>query len=289
MARTDVQIDRPVKGRPHEGKVLAVVAPHSDDCPLFAGGTVARLIGEGYTAYFIMLCNDEGDSFDLSVGQTTAHIEADNLIMAKTLGVREVFVLNYKNHFLDQVAPTEVRSRLVLLLRHLKVDTMFTFDPAAPFEMNPEHVYCARHAEYCCFLAGGRLDFPEQIAAGIKPHRVREKYYWARGEHAVNRVVDISETIERKVDAICACKTEVGYMVKGLRESLRRQGLTLPILEADEPTAIRKYVDVCFRAHSKTAGERYGLAYAEEFRYVGPYYWPEELGEYVEKNAVPMK
>ena len=289
MARNHVQIDRPVKGRPHEGKVLAVVAPHSDDCPLFCGGTVAKLIDEGYTGYFIMLCNDEQDSSDMSLGQTIAHIEAENLVMAKTLGMNDVFVFNYKNHFLDEISPTEIRSRLVLLLRHLKVDTMFTFDPSDPYEMNPEHTYCAKHAEYCCFLAGGRLDFPEQIAAGIKPHRVKEKYYWARGEQAVNRVVDIAETIERKVDAICACKTEVGNMVRGLRASLARQGRKLPILEADEPAAIRNYVDVCFRAHSKAAGEKHGLAYVEEFRYVSPYYWPKELGEYVEQNAVPTK
>ncbi len=104
------------------------------------------------------------------------------------------------------------------------MDTILTFDPAAPFEMNPEHKYTGEMAEYCCFLAGGRLDLPEQIAAGLAPYRVKEKYYWARGEQAVNRVVDISRTVKRKLESICACKNEVGNMAKSLRVSLAKQG-----------------------------------------------------------------
>ena len=42
-------IERPMVGRPHAGKVLAAIQPHSDDIPLFAGGTVAKLISEGYS------------------------------------------------------------------------------------------------------------------------------------------------------------------------------------------------------------------------------------------------
>ncbi|MFZ4102146.1 MAG: hypothetical protein ACOYKR_09325, partial [Sphingobacterium thalpophilum] len=50
MAEDDgIIIERSVSGRPHEGKVLAVIQPHVDDCTLFAGGTIAKLISEGYT------------------------------------------------------------------------------------------------------------------------------------------------------------------------------------------------------------------------------------------------
>ena len=46
-------------GRPHAGKVLAAIQPHSDDIPLFAGGTVAKLIREGYSGCLIRMTNDE--------------------------------------------------------------------------------------------------------------------------------------------------------------------------------------------------------------------------------------
>ena len=46
-------------GQPHKGKVLAAIQPHCDDIPLFAGGTVAKLIREGYTGYLIRTSNDD--------------------------------------------------------------------------------------------------------------------------------------------------------------------------------------------------------------------------------------
>lgn len=39
-----VFVERPVSGKPHQGKVLAAIQPHTDDVPIFAGGTVAKLV-----------------------------------------------------------------------------------------------------------------------------------------------------------------------------------------------------------------------------------------------------
>ena len=48
-----VVIERSVSGQPHKGKVLAVIQPHCDDISLFAAGTVAKLIKEGYEGSII--------------------------------------------------------------------------------------------------------------------------------------------------------------------------------------------------------------------------------------------
>jgi hypothetical protein len=40
----EIVIERSMPGRPHQGKVLVAIQPHSDDVPLFAGGTVAKHI-----------------------------------------------------------------------------------------------------------------------------------------------------------------------------------------------------------------------------------------------------
>ena len=56
-------IERATSGLPHRGKVLALITPHLDDGPIFAGGTVAKLLGEGYTGFFIRTSNDEKDSY----------------------------------------------------------------------------------------------------------------------------------------------------------------------------------------------------------------------------------
>ena len=44
---SDVVIEREQSGQPHIGKVLAAIQPHNDDIPLFASGTVLKLIKEG--------------------------------------------------------------------------------------------------------------------------------------------------------------------------------------------------------------------------------------------------
>ena len=64
----EVMIERAVSGTPHQGKVLALITPHLDDGPFFASGTVAKLLQEGYTGYFIRTSNDEKDSYDLTLG-----------------------------------------------------------------------------------------------------------------------------------------------------------------------------------------------------------------------------
>ena len=63
-------------------------------------------------------------------------------------------------------------------------------------------------------MSGGHLDMPEHFAAGLKPHSVSEKYYFARGPQLVNRVVDIGPTFETKLACLRACRTMVTHMIK---------------------------------------------------------------------------
>jgi LmbE family N-acetylglucosaminyl deacetylase len=281
----DVVVERPVAGRPHAGKVLATIAPHSDDHSILAGGTIAKLIAEGYTGYLIRTSNDEKDSFDLSLGQTVAANEADNQAMARALGIQQVFDLNYPNHALDDVSRVELRARLIFLIRLLKIDTIVSYDPWGHYEENPDHYVTAQCVEAACWMAGGHLDFPEHFAAGLKPHRVGEKYYYARGPQLVNRVVDISGTIDQKMNAICANRTMVGNMVREFQGELAQRKVKLPTLEGSATDAIRAYADLRFRAGSAARGREYGLAYAEKFHYIGP---DTTLDDYVRKHAVPI-
>ena len=59
----EVFLERPADGTPHKGKVLLAVQAHSDDIPLTAAGTVAKLVKEGYTGYLLRATNDDmGDA-----------------------------------------------------------------------------------------------------------------------------------------------------------------------------------------------------------------------------------
>lgn len=284
-AAGDVFIERPAPGRPHAGKVLATIAPHADDHSIFAAGTVAMLIEQGYTGYLVRTSNDEMDSYDLSPGQTVLANETDNRAMAAAMGIKQVFDLNYRNHRMDDISRVELRARLIFLFRLLEVDTVFTYDPWQLYEENPDHYVTAHCVEAACWMAGRPLDFPEHFAAGLKPHAVKERYYYARGPQEVNRVVDISSTVEKKMAAIRANKTMLGHMIGRLRDRLAQRELKLPELEGDEDSAVRAFAELRFRNIFAELGRQYGLAYAERFHYIGP---DESLDDYIARHAVPL-
>ena len=290
---TAVTVERARPGKPHLGKVLLAIQPHADDIPLFAAGTVAKLLEEGYTGHLMRVTNDDMAGPG-TVGETVLANEKDNDAVARVLGLQQVFNLNYSNHWMDGVSKPELRLRFTFLIRLLKVDTVVCYDPWGHYEENPDHAVTAQCVEAACWMAGGRKDYPEHFAAGLAPHAVREKYYFARGPQLVNRVVDISATIDRKVEANLAnlAQGPAGRAGERLRASLAERGLALPVLGDDDATANRQYVKEFVLDANRRLGRRHGLEYAEAFHYVGPNalatgYSPEELDEYVRRNAVP--
>lgn len=292
-----VVIERAASGKPHSGKVLAAIQPHVDDIAIFAGGTVAKLINEGYTGYLIRTTNDEMAGAG-TTGETVLHNEIDNEAVAKALGLKKTFSLQYRNHRLDSEPWQDFRGRLILLFRLLKIDTVISYDPWGIYEENPDHYVTAKMVEAACWMAGMEKDYPEQLAAGLTPHGVQEKYYFARGPQLVNRIVDISAHIDQKVAANVAIVTQGpgGNAGAELRRKLASEGKRLPILGDDEASANREYVKHIVLDYDSKAqrgvpsdrelGRKYGLEWAEPFHYIGR---PESrLDQYIAENQKPL-
>jgi len=283
-----IVIERPANGRPHAGKALAAIQPHADDIPLFASGTVAKLIDEGYTGYLIRVTNDDMTGPG-SIGDGMHANEKDNQEVAKALGCRQVFDLNYSNHRLDEVPIGELRGRIVFLIRLLKIDTVVCYDPWSAYEENPDHYVTARAVESACWMAAMGKDYPEHFAAGLEAHGVREKYYFARGPQLVNRVVDTLSSIEKKIDCLCANQAQgpAGGAGALWRARLAAENLRLPLLGGDDRTANREYVRHFLLNTDAALGKQYGLTYAEQFHYIGP---PEyNIEDEIRKSAVPLR
>jgi LmbE family N-acetylglucosaminyl deacetylase len=286
----EIFVERDVPGQPHKGKTLAAIQPHSDDIPIFAAGTVAKLIREGYTGYLIRMTNDD-HAGPGTVGDTVVANELDNIQVAKALGLKKVFDLGYRNHCMEDVDIIEVKARLIFLFRVLKVDTVISYDPWGQYEENPDHYVTARAVEAACWMAGGAKDYPEHLRAGIQPHAVSEKYYHARGPQIVNRVVDISSVVERKIEANLANTAQgpAGNSGVALRERLAREKKKIPLLETDDRTANYQYIREFLMDRDRELGRQYAVQYAEAFHYIGPGtgYAPR-LEEYIRGNAVPL-
>jgi LmbE family N-acetylglucosaminyl deacetylase len=278
-------IERATSGLPHRGKVLALITPHLDDGPIFAGGTVAKLLSEGHTGFFIRTSNDEKDSYRLTLGETVLANERDAAAFVKTAGLKKHFDLSYRNHRMDDVSRTELRGRLIFLFRLLKVDTVLSYDPWGHYEENPDHYVTAQAVEAACWMAGGNLDLPEHFEAGLKPHSVSEKYYFARGPQLVNRVVDISPVLSQKVAAIRSCRTMINHMVKDLNDMLTERKLRVPAFSGNDRTAADEFIKAAFVSRDHNTGTKHGLEYAEEFHYIGP---DRSFEDYISRNAVRL-
>lgn len=284
---TEIRIERTQPGKPHAGKVLAVIQPHADDVPIFAAGTVLKLIDEGYTGYLIRTTNDDHTGPG-TVGEGVLANERDNFAVARALELTKTFDLYYRNHMLDGVSPLELRLRLIFLFRLLKVDTVIGYDPWSHYEENPDHYATASAVEAACWMSATRKDYPEHFEAGLSPHAVQEKYYFARGPQYVNRVVDVTAFMDRKigVNLLNVAQGPAGQTGAQLRRRLAEQGLRLPLLGNDDDTANREYTRQFVLERDAETGKKFGLAYGEAFHYIGPE--PAKVDDYVSKNAVKL-
>jgi LmbE family N-acetylglucosaminyl deacetylase len=266
--------ERANPNQPHKGKVLLALQAHSDDIPLSASGTVAKLIEEGYTGYLVRASNDDmGDAPGLgtpgTIGEHVLGNERDTNEAARVLGCKDVFNLNYNNHRMGDVSLNELIGRIIFLIRLTQADTVVCWDPWAHDEENPDHYTLAKAVEGACWMAGRAHDFAEHFKAGLKPKAVQDKYYFARRPE-ITRVVDVSKQIEKVIDTIRAnvAKGPGGHAGSRLRAELAREGKKLPLLGDDDLTADRNFIREFSLRRRRQLGQQYGVEYAEAFHYI---------------------
>jgi hypothetical protein len=231
------------------------------------------------------------------MGERVLNNEKDNEEVARVLGLKKVYSLNYRNHRMDEYNIQDIKARLIFLFRHLKVDTVICYDPWSQYEENPDHYITARAVEAARWMAGMNTDYPEQLEV-VEPHTVREMYYFARGPQIVNRVVDVGRFVDAKVKSTIACKTQGPGGDAGalLRKKLAEQGKRISILGDDDETANNNYIrefvldkdSMYWRGipSDRQTGEKFGLAWAECYHYIGPP--ASAIDGYIEQNAVSL-
>lgn len=283
----EVRIERPVQGKPHKGKSFMAIQSHSDDITIFAGGLVSKLLDEGYTGY---LCSVTDDGREGPERYMQCRIDNEN--KAKYWGMKASFELLMPHHQMDSIGIQDLKGRLIFLIRAFKIDTLITWDPWGHNEENPDHYVVGFASEAAAWIANER-DYQEHFAAGIGPYSVREKYFYSRANQMNNLIVDISNYIDNKVEVnlLDLGKGPSGNNGVRLRERLAREGKRLSLLEGDNHTANFNYAKKFNFDFEKRLGEKYGLQYAEGYRYVSHRRDPNvvsPLQDFINKNATPL-
>lgn len=185
---------------------VLVVTAHPDDPEFGAGGTVARLTGDGkHVVYCIVTSGDKGSSDRGMTPERLAPIRQDEQrAAARVLGVETVEFLGFPDGELEDTRAS--RMAVAAAIRRHRPDLIITQNPDRTRFLaasHRDHRVTASIVLDCVYpLARDHMAFPELLAQGLEPHRVREVYTMAWDQPEM--VVDITATMDLKLKAL-AC------------------------------------------------------------------------------------
>lgn len=254
-----------------EKKSILVVVAHADDMEFFAGGTVAKLVKMGHEVTQVITTNNEKGSFTLdreTLIQKSREEEAKE--SGKFLGLKEVIFLEYPDGEVMHYPGWELRGKLMRIVRKVKPHALFTWDPFAPYETHPDHRTVGMAATEAAEFAHLPLYFPEHKEEGLQPHYVSEYYFFAKNPQDTNKIVDITGTINLKIDSLMLHESQMYFTLEDVRMGLKSAGLNAEDLGFPEKmnrANARQVLDTALKAMAAEAGMKTGAPYAEEFRH----------------------
>jgi bacillithiol biosynthesis deacetylase BshB1 len=171
------------------------IAAHPDDTEITCGGTIAKLVDLGYSVAIVDLAGGEMGT------RGDEHIRAaEALAAAKVLGVQERVNLNLPDAHLQPDLTT--RAAIAQKIRDYKPQLVIL-----PHweQRHPDHRVCSQVGYDACFYAGLKKAKLEG-----EPHRPRKILYstYYRSGVRPTFVVNISEQLERKLEAVRAYKSQ---------------------------------------------------------------------------------
>ncbi len=198
---------------PQPERVLVVLA-HPDDPEFGAGGLVGLWAKMGAeVTYAIVTDGSKGSSEPEMTAEELVEIRnAEQCEAAKILGVSEVLFLGFEDGRVTNT--TQLREQIVRLIRRYRPDVLITHDPTTRiFEdryfNHTDHRAVGDTTLDAVFpLARDRLNFPEHEAEGLESHKVLEVFLTS--SNSANYLVDISATIDAKLVAIKAHRSQIG-------------------------------------------------------------------------------
>ena len=203
-----------------------VIVAHPDDAEFMVAGTVAKWAKAGAAVtYVIITKGDKGSDDPAMTPSRLAEIrEAEQRAAGALLGVRDYVFMGYPDGYLQ---PTlELRRDLARLIRMYRPHVVMCFDPtnrffADSYVNHPDHRASGDAALDAVFpTARDRLTFPELLADGLEPHKVRE--IWMGSSKEPNTWIDITETLALKKQAMLAHPSQLGPEIVEFADQMGR-------------------------------------------------------------------
>ncbi len=222
---------------------LAVYA-HPDDPEISAGGTLARWADAGAQVWVLITTRgDKGTTDPDADSDALARLRVEETAKAgEVLGFADHIHLDYGDGELPD--DLDLRAAIVRQVRELRPEVVLCPDPTAVFfgdayfNHRDHRVTGWATLDAVAPAAGNPHYFRDQILAGLATHHVRAIYL--SGTLEPNCWVDISDALERKIDALFCHASQLTETGDWFREFLRER--------------------------AEEAGRTAGVRYAEAFR-----------------------
>jgi LmbE family N-acetylglucosaminyl deacetylase len=214
-----------------EPLVYVVVAAHPDDPDFGVAGTAACLVRAGHAVHYLILTSGDAGSEDPTVApaELARLREAEQDAAGRILGLSSVRYLRFPDGELEP--NLGLRKAIVRVLRELKADIVLCQDPRAlvdddsTYLNHPDHRAAGQAALDAAFPGTGNPSaYRDLLAEGLEAHKVREVWLYFTSDANANHWVDISDTLEVKLQALEAHASQLGEWAAngGLRRELTR-------------------------------------------------------------------
>jgi LmbE family N-acetylglucosaminyl deacetylase len=199
--KPDVPVDKWAK------KTILLIGAHADDDAM-SHGTLAILQAHGNQIYIATLTTGNVGTQDPNLSRTQlAEIRRQEELSALAeLGIPGEHYINlgYDDGLLEFEDRKTVLERLVRLIRTIRPDVLFAFDPGKRYQRwhKSDHRTAAYLAADAARAAMWRLLFEGQIIQdGLKEYMIPEYLFYDGAQEDENVWIDISEFVEKRVSA----------------------------------------------------------------------------------------
>jgi LmbE family N-acetylglucosaminyl deacetylase len=185
---------------------VLVIFSHPDDAEFGAAPTIAALSGMGARIDYVVTTDGGKGTDDASVAPEAlaATRAAEQRAAADALGVAEIVHLGYADGYLTP--SLELRRDITRQIRRFRPDLVIAQNPMRrmdgnPYISHPDHLATGEATLASVYPAArDRHNFPELIAEGLEPWKVRQVL--VSGVERPNLWVDVSATLETGLAAL---------------------------------------------------------------------------------------
>jgi LmbE family N-acetylglucosaminyl deacetylase len=197
-----------------DNRVALVVAAHPDDGDFGAAGHCTLLATRGWEVHFLICTNGAKGTEDRAMprDRLIALRREEQREACRRLGIGGVAFLGHEDG--ELVYDRRLLEQIVRAIRTIRPSVVLTHDPtdiiiADSFINHPDHRAAGAATLDAIYpTARDHLNFPEHLAEGLEPHKVREVLLW--NSNHPNFDVDITAVADKKIHALTAHVSQFG-------------------------------------------------------------------------------